>query len=123
MLSLLAEVVRTPPQLSPQAHGGRTVLMVPRSAGRTFDGLDKKWAAGECVYVRSATGDTDHLIQSRDRAERFSPVLLSIWAGTSLVSLFACFFELIIANVTKMSSVVLSSGLRIIRRPANCYAN
>lgn len=65
----------------------------------------------------------DNLIQSRDHAERFSPVLLSIRAGTSLVSLFACFFELIIANFTKMSSVVLSSGLRIIRMPANCYAN
>lgn len=66
----------------------------------------------------------DHLIQSRDRAERFLPVLLSIRAGTFLVSLFACFFELIIANFTKVLSVVLGSGLRIIRRSAaNCYAN
>lgn len=40
----------------------------------------------------------DHLIRSRDGAERFSPVLLSIRAGTFLVSLFACVFELIIAN-------------------------
>lgn len=66
----------------------------------------------------------DHLIQSRDRAERFSPVLLSIRAGTFLVLLLACFFELIIANFTKVLSVVLGSGLRIIRRSAaNCYAN
>lgn len=66
----------------------------------------------------------DHLIQSCDRTERFSSILLSIRDGTFLISLFACVFALFIANFTKRSSIVLGSGLRIIRRSAaNCYAN
>lgn len=70
----------------------------------------------ESVFMSDLQPIRVHQTQRCGRTEKFSPILLPIWAGKFPVVYLLLFFY---KNV-----VILGSGLRIIRRSAvNCSTN